>query len=271
MVSFRSIPSTDGFTKRYGLHYHPKKMSIDRNEVLAQYGCINFHAKHYRGHGAKLTLVVKKWVAGWTWEWFYCNVPLLRSPSLIRGKIVYALRSSMASLDFSTYPSFECMDNDFGDLAFIHAIGLIGSRDVEQYLAYGMFPLSANCSFTYIADGEAPILMVTMLVPEFPLAKLQGDNNDHFLARVELSAKNVVGSYSHVEHDVCVQALPNRGWLNRVFENAGVAYGPRPEPGSEASTEATKKKRLMLCPTSGEVDEGCWDKKWLRHRWVLLR
>jgi hypothetical protein len=45
VVSFRGVPSTDGFTKRYELHYQPKKMSVDRKEMLAPYGCINFHVK----------------------------------------------------------------------------------------------------------------------------------------------------------------------------------------------------------------------------------
>jgi hypothetical protein len=62
VVSFGGVPSADGFTKRYELRYQLKKMSIDRVEVVAQYGYINFHAKCYRGHGAKLTIIVKnKW------------------------------------------------------------------------------------------------------------------------------------------------------------------------------------------------------------------
>jgi hypothetical protein len=40
-------------------------MSVDGAKVLAQYGCINFCAKHYGGHGAKLMLTIKnKWSAG---------------------------------------------------------------------------------------------------------------------------------------------------------------------------------------------------------------
>jgi hypothetical protein len=39
---------------------------------------------------------------------------------------VFVLRSSMTPLDFLTEPSFECVDEDFGDVAFIRAAGLIG-------------------------------------------------------------------------------------------------------------------------------------------------
>jgi hypothetical protein len=44
-MSFRGIPSAKGFTKRYELHYHPRKMGVDGAEVQGQYGCITFHAK----------------------------------------------------------------------------------------------------------------------------------------------------------------------------------------------------------------------------------
>jgi hypothetical protein len=223
MVSLRGVPTADGFIKRYEIQYQPKKMGVDGAEVLAQYGCINFHLKRYVGHGAKLTLTVKnKWSTGWTRAWFYCKVPLLRSPISIMGKSVYTLHSSMAPLDFSTEPSFECGDDDSGDLVFIHTTSLIGGWDtVEEYLACRIFPLLASFNFTEIADEKTLILKVIVPMPEFPLAKLQGEGNDHFLVRVELGAENVVGSYGRAEHDACIQALPNGGWLNRVFEKAG--------------------------------------------------
>jgi hypothetical protein len=117
VASFGGIPSTDGFTKRYELHFQPKKVVVNRAEVRAQYGCINFHTKHYGAHGAKLTVdSKKKWAGGWTREWFLCKVPLLRSPGPMRGKVIYALCSSMFALDFSMDPSFECAGNDAEDV-----------------------------------------------------------------------------------------------------------------------------------------------------------
>jgi hypothetical protein len=60
---------------------------------------------------------------------------------------------------------------------------------------------------------------------------------------VELGVENVVGSYDRAERDACVNALPNGGRLNRVFEKAGVTYGPRPKPG----TKAAKKRKADDC------------------------
>jgi hypothetical protein len=44
VTSFGSVSSTEG-TKRYELHYQPRKVDIDGVEMLGQYGYINFHTK----------------------------------------------------------------------------------------------------------------------------------------------------------------------------------------------------------------------------------
>jgi Ser-tRNA(Ala) deacylase AlaX len=78
VASFGGVPSADGFVKRYELHYQSNKMEVDGAVLEAQFGCLNFHAKWYKGSGAKLTIAVKnKWFVEWTRVWFYCNVPLL--------------------------------------------------------------------------------------------------------------------------------------------------------------------------------------------------
>jgi hypothetical protein len=64
------------------------------------------------------------------------------------------------------------------------------------------------------------------------------------LARVELEAEGIVGSYTKPEHDACRAHMHNGGWLNRIFELAGVTYGPRPVPSTEEFTKAVKKRKL---------------------------
>jgi hypothetical protein len=64
--------------------------------------------------------------------WFYCKVPLLRSPSPVRGKGIFALHSYMTGLDFATEPPFECPTGDAGDVAFVKATHSIGGRDACQ-------------------------------------------------------------------------------------------------------------------------------------------
>jgi hypothetical protein len=64
------------------------------------------------------------------------------------------------------------------------------------------------------------------------------------LARVELEAEGIIGSYTNPKHEACIVTLHNGGHLNMVFELAEVAYGPRPEHGTEEFTEASKKRRM---------------------------
>jgi hypothetical protein len=45
VLSFGGEPSSDGFAKRYELHYQPKKVAVDGFKKFQQFGVINFHAK----------------------------------------------------------------------------------------------------------------------------------------------------------------------------------------------------------------------------------
>jgi hypothetical protein len=116
VLNFGEVPSSDGFTRRYELHYQPKKVVVDGFEKYQQFGIINFHAR--RGGEVGLTQAVKnKWPVGWTKAWFYCKVPLHACSQ--GGKSVRALRSHMSYLNFRTKPSFNCADDDLSDDAFV--------------------------------------------------------------------------------------------------------------------------------------------------------
>jgi hypothetical protein len=65
------------------------------------------------------------------------------------------------------------------------------------------------------------------------------------------------------EHKAYIEILPNQGRVNRVFENAGVPYGPRLELSSEASEEATKKRKQ-------DVGVGFLAKPTLKQGWLVL-
>jgi hypothetical protein len=54
VTNFGGVPFTDGFAKRYDLHYKPKRLEIDGAIVQAQLSRLNFHAKGYRGGGVKV-------------------------------------------------------------------------------------------------------------------------------------------------------------------------------------------------------------------------
>jgi hypothetical protein len=50
--------------KRYELHYHPKKVEVGEAVLEAQFGCLNFYMKHYKGSGAEQSLQLSSRTSG---------------------------------------------------------------------------------------------------------------------------------------------------------------------------------------------------------------
>jgi hypothetical protein len=176
------------------------------------------------------------------------GVVLLQSVStcLLAGrKAIHVLRSYLCGLDFQTEPHFNCADDDSGDISFIKAMNFISGRyAVEEYMVCGMYPLSTSVSFERVADGVTPVSGLKLPLPKFRAVRKDDEDDVQFLARVELEVEGVMGSYTHLEHDVCMAGLRNRGQLNYVFELAGVPYGPWSVSGTIAFTEASKKRMM---------------------------
>jgi hypothetical protein len=106
VMSFGGTPTSDGFAKRYELHYQLKKMEADGAILDAQFSYLNFHGEWYKGSGVKLTVAMKNnWVAGWMKAWFYCKVPVHVCPQ--GGKSIHTLRSHMSVLEFLTEPPID--------------------------------------------------------------------------------------------------------------------------------------------------------------------
>jgi hypothetical protein len=53
-----------------------------------------------------------------------------------------------------TEPSYQCPDDEAGDMAFIKATRAIGGRDaVEEYMTCELFPLSVSFDLIEISEG----------------------------------------------------------------------------------------------------------------------
>jgi hypothetical protein len=220
-------------------------VDVDDIEKFQQFGVTNFHAR--RGGGVKLTLAIKnKWSAGWTKAWLNCKVPVHVCSQ--GGKGVHVLLSHMCGMDFCTEPPFDCADDDSGDVAFIRATKFIEGQDaIEEFLPCGVYPLAANVNFDRVATSVIPVSKLKMPLPKFVAAHKYDEDDVQFLVRIELDAKGIMGSYTRVEHDTCIIGLCNGGHLNRVFKlvGGGVAYRSRAVPGSDAFTEASKKRKAV--------------------------
>jgi hypothetical protein len=190
--SFGGEPSGNAFVKRYELHYQPKTMETPEGDRIAQYGCLNFHAK--RDGSSKLSLTIKnKWSSGWTKSWFYCQMPCWWSSK--GGKSVHALHSWMSELDYAVEPKVECLDNDPNDAAFIQATATIRGRDAfEEYVACKMYQLAAGFGFESVPLGMTPVLKVDTALPLFAVGNVVVEHVDRVLVEIETEAEKVLGS-----------------------------------------------------------------------------
>jgi hypothetical protein len=121
----------------------------------------------YQGSRARVTIAVKnKWEAEWMKAWFYCKVPVHVCPQ--GGESVHVLHSHMSVLELLMEPPINRPDSDSRDVAFVKAASAIGGRDaVEEYLACGLYPLSASISFEGVTEGVTPVLWVKLPLPKF--------------------------------------------------------------------------------------------------------
>jgi hypothetical protein len=103
-------------------------------------------------------------------------------------------------------------------------------------MACKIFPLVASFGFESVPLGTTPILRVETPLLLFALGTIVAEHADHFLVKLETEIEKVLGSFRLREYDALRLAnIPNGGRLNCVFEQIGVSYSPRPEPGSTVS------------------------------------
>jgi hypothetical protein len=134
---------------------------------------------------------------------------------------------------------------------------------VEEFVACSMHPLAASVRFKRIETFVTLVLKLRVPLPRLVAIHKDDEDNVQFLARVELEAECIVGSYTRPEHDACIGNLHNGGHLNWVFELTEVVYGPRLEPGIEEFTEASKKRKINAAGKNpGKHAKVLMKKKW---------
>jgi hypothetical protein len=114
------------------------------------------------------------------------------------GKTIHTLRSHMIALKFFMEPPVDCPDTNAGDVAFVKVTDAIRGRDaIEEFLECGLYSLPANFSLRKVGDGVTLVLKLGVPLPMFNAVHFDDEDDTNFLARVELEAENIVGSYSY--------------------------------------------------------------------------
>jgi hypothetical protein len=81
-----------------------------------------------------------------------------------------------------------------------------------------MYPLAAGTGTDRVATHLTPVSKLKVPLPKFTAVRKDDNEDDvQFLAKVELEAEGIVGSYTKVEHDDCLVHVRNGGRLNHIF------------------------------------------------------
>jgi hypothetical protein len=83
---------------------------------------------------------------------------------------------------------------------------------MEEFIAFGMYSLAVGAGFDRVTTRTTLVSKLKVALSKFT-AVLKDNNEDDVqrLAMVELEAKGIVGSYTMVEHDACLEHVCNGG------------------------------------------------------------
>jgi hypothetical protein len=70
--------------------------------------------------------------------------------------------------------------------------------------------------------------------PIFNVKRLEEKTDEEIVADVEKKVVRMIGNYTYKEWECAQKILKHQGWVNRVFDEMGVAYSPRPYPRQPA-------------------------------------
>jgi hypothetical protein len=71
----------------------------------------------------------------------------------------------------------------------------IGGGDiVEKFVSCGIWPLVVGVDFEHVKVDLTPVSQFKVPLPRCSLSSEDGEDETHFLARVEQEARNIVGS-----------------------------------------------------------------------------
>jgi hypothetical protein len=144
------------------------------------------------------------------------------------GKGTYPLSCTIIPLNYLMEVTFECGPADTNVAAFTKAASIIGGHDaVEEFLAYDMWPHRENFGFK-VGMKETPLSKIVVSMPQVIHVIAAQELGATFETRITNAASLLVGNYNITKHNV-YKGL-RYGWLNHVFELAGVLCQPHPEP-----------------------------------------
>jgi hypothetical protein len=188
-------------------------VKVDDEDKEAQYGCCTFQTRRLAKNQAPVELAPaykNKWANRWTSYWFSRMVDLEveLSPELTK-----ASRSSASTI------------------AFYQATRVITTRDaLEEFVAADVWPCQPRWGSWAFKMQWLPGLDDDVRSPIFNVKRPKDVTDEEIVAEVERKVVQMIGNFTHKEWECAQRILKHQGRVNRVFDEMGVTYSPRPVP-----------------------------------------
>jgi hypothetical protein len=147
---FGGQPSVEVFAKNYCLHWQKRKIG----NKIAQFGSCTFTLRTGKTSAEVVEIVPcarNKWGNWWDF-WFYV------APSDVEDLPSFP-PAILCSHFYVAFPQFEVAEEDEDEGALQYAARLSSGRDlVEEFIAYGVWPLAHGCLLSEVCPHHIPTL-----------------------------------------------------------------------------------------------------------------
>jgi hypothetical protein len=150
-------------------------------------------------------------------------------------------------------------------MAFYQATRVITTRDaLEEFVAADVWPCQPRWGSWAFKVQWLPGLDNDVRSPIFNVKRPEDMTDEEIVAEVERKVVQMIGNFTHKEWECAQRILKHQGRVNRVFDEMGVTYSPRPvpptagkkmqPPGNVGSEAVETSRKTKLGKTSSVVE-----------------
>jgi hypothetical protein len=207
-----------------------------------------------------------KWANRWTSYWFYVPIEVIGQNSKQEEVITFDLASRMVDLEVDLSPELtKASRSSASTMAFYQATRVITTRDVlEEFVAADVWPCQPRWGSWAFKVQWLPGLDDDVRSPIFNVKRPEDVTDEEIVAEVEKKVVQMIGNFTHKEWECAQRILKHQGRVNRVFDEMGVTYSPRPvpptagkkmQPPGNVGSEAVETSRKARPGKTGSVVE----------------
>jgi hypothetical protein len=233
--TFAGDNDLDTFVRHFEIHWARKLITVDDEEKEAQYGCCTFQTHRPGKNQAPVELAPaykNKWANRWTSYWFCAPIAVVGRNSKQEEVKTFDLASRMVDLEVELSPELtKASRSSASTTAFYQATCVITTRDaLEEFVAADIWPCQPRWGSWAFKMQWLPGLDQNVRSPIFNVKRPADKTDEEVVAEVERKVVQMNGNFTHKEWECAQRILKHQGCVNRVFDEMGVTYSPRPVP-----------------------------------------